>query len=414
LNNRVIATVLMTMLLFALGCEGGKSKSISSKPQDNNCSLGFTEINGVCTPNSLTCPPGAHEENGRCVTDQLNVTLVGQSACWIPETGAARVIVQYTAKDESGRNLGENTTAVNPLEASFFIDNRPMDSEAQLSSDSELLDSDLVVSLVLDASYSMLQHTPPAFEPMKSAAINILEETQALWAQTESRFDWRVLWFDYALFSPALNMAGEPWAIGDIAHIPAPEKGTFTALYKAINRMVDTHQDLYNDGIAAGPRDQHIMIVLSDGGDNQAHVDNPNLFEEQDNGKMLYWQKQGGEATSLAEVMTNVGSLPNLRTFVIGFGNLFGTSHAQSLKDIAQAGNGQYFFGADANNLEQIFRDVQSQFITLQTLGAEIPLAPGSYQFTLLVRHPVSGSEGRKEFELEVGPILGECTKTEL
>lgn len=442
---RSLAILFVLMTSFTLGCQGGKAENSQCDPNApppynqckqtaecpsgqtsingrcqipaTGCDVGFIEVDGTCQPSSLECPAGEHLEDGACVIDQLAVTLVSQTACWMPETGAARVIVQYTARDEAGRNLATTTDTSNDsgLQARFFVNNQPMDVEAQLSSDSELLNSDLVVSLVLDASGSMLEHTPPAFTPMKNAAMDILRETQNAWAQTSSQFDWRLMWFDYALYTPMENMAGEPWTVDDIAHIPEPQQDAntaFTALYKAVNKMVGIHKDLYDSGVAAGPRDQHVMLIFSDGGDNQAHVDNPKLSEEQNLNNMLFWKKEGGAATDLAGVKNNVASAPNLRTFVIGFGSFFDGSHTQSLKDIASSGRGQYFFGADATNLNQLFRDVQTEFVTLQTLGAEVPLAPDTYTFSLLVKHPLSGSEGRKDFEIEAGPSLGECTDT--
>lgn len=437
MTNRVLITLPLLFSLFALGCEGGKSKgecyADASAPYDQcehqcpdgqtlvagqcqvpdqGCPAGYTESGGECVLSSFDCETGQHEENGECVADQLTVELVSQSACWIAATGAVRTIVQYTARDESGRNVA-STSGAEPntsLSAGFVVNDRPLDIEAQLSSDSELLNSDLLVSLVLDASYSMLQHEPPAFEPMKEAAMNVLNETQSMWMQTASNFYWELLWFDSALFTPLENMAGEQWEIGDIAHIPAPVEGTYTALYKAINKMVDKHAELREQGIAAGPRDQHVMVIFSDGMDNQSHVDNSALYEEKSQ-DMLYWAKQGAGKTSLQEVLDKVDNVENLRTYVVGFGEIVGADggHKQALQDIATRGGGKYFFGAETGELGALFRDVQTEFVTLQTLGAEVPLAPGQYTFDLVVKHAASQSQGSKSFEIAAGPGLGEC-----
>ena len=436
LSFRVLAALSTFLTFFILGCEGGKPKDTicdpsAREPYDHctatqqcptgqiflngecrvpsgGCDINFTEIDGVCQPTTLECPPGEHEDSGLCVADQLDVALLSRPACWIPATGAARIIVQYTVKDESGRNLVTGEEQTENLMTTLFVDGKAMDLEAQLSSDSELLKSDLVLSLVLDASYSMLKHQPPAFEPMKDAAQDILHETQALWAQTSSDFYWQLLWFDSALYRPLDNMAGEPWSIDDIAVIPDPVEGTYTALYKAINKMITTHQQLYDANIAAGPRDQHIMLVLSDGDDNQAHVDNSDLYNEE-SVNMRYWRKEGGGTTDLSQVQSNLSKASFLRTFVIGFGSLVDEDLAQTLKNLADSGGGQYFYGANANNLDELFSAVQKEFITLQTLGVEVPLAPDEYTFSLVAKHPQSGSEGREDFTLQVGPELGEC-----
>lgn len=430
------------MVLFTLGCEGGNpnnkicdanapapynkcAEATAPCPAGQtfvggqcripaNCPAGYTKSESGCQPRSFACPPGEHEDEvGDCVTDELTVELSSRSVCWVEQSEATRVIVQYTVRDQEGRNLATtlDTTGSRELPASFFINGAPLDVEAQISSDSELLKSDLVLSLVLDASYSMLTHEPPAFEPMKRAAVEILRETQTLWAQREgSQFHWQLLWFDRLLNIPTENMAGESWAIDDIARIPDPTKGAYTALYKAINKMVATHEAMYERGIAAGSRDQHVMLILSDGADNQWYVENAEEAEER-NIDMLYWTREGGAATDIDEVKANVQSTPYLRTHVIGFGSSVDSDSGlqQSLKDIASAGRGQYFFGVDTNTLGELFREVQTEFVTLQTLGAEAPLAPGEYTFSLIVEHPESGAEGTTEFTVTAGSEVGAC-----
>lgn len=429
------------MVLFALGCEGGKPHDkkcdadarapYGQCPQTLRCPSGQTLINGqcqtqvgeVCAPGytkvdgncqsrSFACPPGEHEEGGECVVDRLTVELVSQSACWVESNEATRVIVQYAVRDENGRNLATAPASANgdELPANFFINEKPMDVEARINSGSELLNSDLVVSLVLDASYSMLTHEPPAFEPMKAAAMSILRETQNLWAQTEgSDFYWQLLWFDTLISTPTENMAGEPWTIDDIARIPEPPGKTFTALYKAINKMVATHRELYESGVAAGSRDQHVMLILSDGADNQWYVSNEAESEKRNLDNMLFWTREGGAKTSIEQVIANLQATPYLRTHVIGFGSFVDSDLQQNLKDIASAGRGQYFFGIDTDTLSELFRAVQTEFVTLQTLGAEVPLPEGEYRFSLEVTHPQTGAEGSKDFTITAGAETGTC-----
>ena len=58
----------------------------------------------------------------------------------------------------------------------LLLDNRPVDNESLLQADSEELSSSIHLGLVLDASFSMLLHNPPAFEPMLTAARNAVVE----------------------------------------------------------------------------------------------------------------------------------------------------------------------------------------------------------------------------------------------
>lgn len=430
MNYRTLLPSALALVFLLSGCEGGKPRAEQcyegarapynqceqAAPQEpTGCGPGLVEVEGRCEVAS-DCPTGQHEENGSCVDDQLTVELVSQTACYIDDVGAVQLIVQYTAQDQDGRNPASAPGAPEgyELQTSIFVDGRPLDVEAQIERESELLQSDLVVSLVLDASYSMLEHEPPAFEPMKTAAMDILRATANLWQATDSDFHWELLWFDSLLYMPLENMAGESWTIDDIAAIPEPPSGRFTALYKAIDKMVNTHAQLRESGIAAGPRDQHVMLVFSDGADNQGHVDNSgeeNVTEHNLN-NMLYWAEMGGPSITLPEVKASVAEAANLRTYVIGFGESVDSSVQQSLEEIATSGRGKFFYGRETSSLEELFREVQTEFVTLQTIGVRAPLA-GEHTFSLVVADPLTGAEGRRDITIDAGPELGQCEEAE-
>ncbi len=376
-----------------------------------DCEVGYYRQGNQCVLDERQCPEGEHYQDDRCVADQLTVDIISQTACTIARNGSTQLIVQFIVRDESGRALDpgldeqKNATL---MTSNLFVDDRPVDVEATISRDSQLLRSDLVLSLVLDASYSMLTHTPPAFEPMKAAAASIVESTQESWQANQSNFDWRLVWFNEYLYEPAANMAGRNWDIDDIAFLPKPQEGRLTGLYKAINYMAGVHHDLYQQGTAASARDQHVMIVLSDGADNHSFFDNRTHQQGGDWNGTLYWTEFGSHPVTQAQLRSTLESspVPNLRVHVVGFGQAV---NEQELTSIATAGEGQYFYGEDATTLERLFTDVQREIATLQTIGVEVPLQSNTYQMSLRVRHQASAAEGRNDFTLTTGDSLSAC-----
>jgi hypothetical protein len=431
---------LLGCLLWLGGCEGGKSRGAdcgSGRPPYTRCEPAPTSPcpsgqirvdgvckvspqcpsgthlqNGECVPDSLTCGEGRHLEGDVCVEDQLQVEVLSQSICRNPRNGATRVILQFITRDESGLALdpavdanGEPTA----IHSQVIVDNRPADVESLLSRDSELLKSNLVISLVLDATVSMLSHNPPAFEPMKAAAVNVLQELQQTWQANDAQFHWELTWFDSLIFRPAPNNRGANWSITDISSIPNPVQGTFTGLWKAVHFGIGVHEDLYDRGVASGARDQHVMVVFSDGDNNDSHFDNSATRGSGDNG-MLFWTYSGYAPTTLDDIKTRIAANPDLRIHVIAFGDQIGAEGRKQLQEIARLSRGQYFAGSGGNNLEQLFNSVKREFITMQTLGLETPLNPAqAHSFSLRAEHIASGAQGSYEFALTTNQPVAEC-----
>lgn len=442
----------LTLVLFA-GCEGGKdrgtgcsntgapyvpqceSNSPNPKPPVNptpcpegqvridgvcktpatSCPTGSHAVNGQCVPDNQGCGEGRHIEGGVCVADQLQIEVIGQSVCRNSVNGATRIILQFITRDESGLALDPEVDAngdPTALSSQLLVNSRPADVESLLSRDSELLKSNLAISLVLDATPSMLEHNPPAFEPMKTAAVNVLRELQQAWAANEAQFHWELTWFDSTIFRPALNNRGAPWSITDISSLPTPVKGTFTGLWKAVHYGIGVHEDLYDRGIAAGQRDQQVMVVFSDGDDNYSFHDNRTVSGRGNLNEMLFWTYTGYAPTTLDNIKTRIAANPDLRIYVIAFGNEIGAEGRLQLQEIARLSRGQYFSGSDGNNLGQLFNSVKREFITMQTLGLETPLNPSlAHNFSLRTEHIPSGAQGSYDFGLTANQPVDACAE---
>lgn len=396
-----------------------------------DCPTGQTEVNGLCINDPLQCPIGKHEENGECVPDPiscpedqidvegecvaniLSISIANQTACWVKNSGATRLITQYVVRDATGKTIDPLFNASNiptALKTDLYVNAKPVDKESLIDLKSELLDSDLALSLVLDNSTSMLQHSPPAFEPMKNAAASILRKTQETWAANNSQFHWELSWFNNLIYRPLPNNAAEPWEIDDIINIPPPSGDiAFTGLYKAIAQMTDVHQQLYLDGFAAGERDQHIMVVFTDGSDNNSHFPNDDA-DHQITGSVndtLLYEGFGYRAMARDELPAKFAAVPNLKVFVIGFSD---EVKGQELLEIANQGGGRYFFSSNSTTLQTLFNAVQREFVTQLTIGADMPLETNEYLFTIKAVHLSTDIEGQISFPLAVGPgALPQC-----
>lgn len=449
MSRTIFLSFFLTALLcgiFLSGCEGGKSRGLEcssgSSPYEtcdttpkpcpagqqwqqgkcqapiSECPPGQQRINGICEGVDDACEQGTHLEGDVCVADQLTVEILDPvSACWNSLKGASRVILQFIARDQRGLpidpeiDVSQEPTA---LSAQLLIDDELPDVESLLSRDSELLKSDLALSLVLDSTYSMLTHIPPAFEPMKTAAVDVLHEIKSIWKSNDAQFYWELTWFNDLIFRPAVNNRGEGWEISDILNLPQPAQESYTGLWKAVDYTLGIHEDLRRNGKAAGERGQHVMIIFSDGDDNHSKdFDNSaDSFSGQDdlNGR-LHWTYQGYRKIELQEVKDRLLGLPYLRVYVIAFGNKLKEEAKQNLQNLARDSRGQYFFGSDSKTLNQLFNSVKREFVTVQTIGIEGPISPGERQFSLHIKHHASGAEGRQDFLLEVGEqALEPCT----
>jgi hypothetical protein len=289
-------------------------------------------------------------------------------------TGKTSVVVQFIARDAAGYALDQDEVHVEML-----VDGTAVDNESILQADSEELSASIYLSLVLDASYSMLQHDPPAFTPMLEAARDAIRQGSELYAGRPGTFAWNITWFNEVIHQPSAS--GRSWLPDDLLAIPEPGPGTATKLFAAVAREAQHMLDVYGY-LANGPHDHHVMVVFSDGADNYSWFDNSTLTGEGLTTSGAAYDITGYGVTSLEAAVANIEAHPRLTSHVIGLGSDVRDAQLQAISD---AGGGRYFKNPSSSQVSALFDQVTREFATIQDHGATIPLPPGDYTFGLRV-----------------------------
>ena len=356
----VVIVIVGSLLLHGCGEEFASSNQGNpTGPGSGGGSSGGTTANWPIGPISLELD----EETIQIDYDNAN--------------GKTSVIVQFIVRDSTGRPAEEGDVVID-----LMVDDAPIDEEALLEGTSEKLDSDLLLYLVLDASYSMLLHTPPAFERMKQEAKVLVETGSGIWAGRQGQFLWRVIWFEERLnVSP--DVSSSSWVASDILAIPKPISGTATKLYGAVDFAAKQMGFTYSSGIAAGPRDRQVMVVLSDGKDNYSYFNNGGTPTDTTlpNGKP--YQNRGYGTVTLNDLLNTVANNSHALVYVLGLGSDVDDNELQA---IADAGNGRYFKDDSGSDVTSLFDSVATELTTIQTYGAEMPLQADTYTFTIAVK----------------------------
>lgn len=308
--------------------------------------------------------------------------------------GKTSAIVQFIARDKAGNPLAPEDVVVELL-----VDNAAVDNESILQADSEELSSSIHFGMVLDASYSMLQHTPPAFAPMLAAARNAVVEGLALYAGRPGTFTWSVSWFNETISAPATQ--GRTWQPDDLLTIPEPGVGTATKLFAAVERHAGKMLDSYAT-IANGPHDHHVMMVLSDGADNYSWFDNASFASSGVTTSGAPYDVKGWGAATLDSAVIAIEAHPNLTVHALGLGSDVQDAQLQAL---ATAGGGRYLKNPSSAQLEDLFASVTQEFATIQDHGATIPLQPGDYRFTLRVLTADRRAKDEYSFRFHAGDV---------
>ncbi|MEN0068199.1 MAG: hypothetical protein AAGA48_39115 [Myxococcota bacterium] len=229
------------------------------------------------------------------------------------------------------------------------------------------LDSDLHVTLVLDASRSIVEEG--LFDDMRQAAQRLLEDGAERWAARPGEFTWRVLWFNQWVWE-----ADDDWAFADVGSIPEPtiDDDGFTRMYAAIDFSVDQLTGLRAEGVAARERDNHLLVVFTDGRDNSSgRVSPPVPFESGSTATEATFAVHPTPVVTENDIVAQLEGLGFLQVSLLALGN---DVEEDVLDRFADAGRGQVFAG---DNLDQLFGDAERSFETLKTVGFRLPLNPG-------------------------------------
>lgn len=323
----------------------------------------------------------------------VKIEITGDpSVIYNKTTGKTTVVVQFITRDENGLPLEGSK-----INVGMEVDSKAIDNESLLEDASKELEVNLLYSMVLDASYSMTQHNPPAFEPMKKAAKNSLDEVNNLWSSRPGKVDFSLLWFD-----EYLQRSVGQWSSNNILLIPTPKAGTATKLHAAVDYMASDMAQAFQSGIAAGSRDRHIMIVLSDGADNLSWHDNSGIEAILSLKGGVQYRKLGWQARTLEDALNRIKAHPKLTVHVIGLGSAVNDTE---LTEIAKAGGGVYLKNPSTTEVISLFSRVTKEFTTLQTRGAAIPLPPGNYTFTLAIKNQQNTESDNYSFSFHAGDL---------
>ncbi|MDF1552691.1 MAG: hypothetical protein P1P84_06485 [Deferrisomatales bacterium] len=358
---------------------------------------------------SFGCGSDDYSSGGSGSGGTITVELSGDPIVkWDADRQATTVEVQFIARGASGvplspadmvvdMEINGQSVSENPLNESVFIE------------DSENLAASISYGLVLDASLSMTKQQPEAFGPMREAARDSIVQGLDLWRDRPagSSFFWEVTWFNGFLY----RQEGL-WVPDHVTAIPTPNSDQFeeglTKLYAAVESTAKKMKSDYDNGIAAGARDHHIMVVLSDGVDNRSHTPTANielqhrvLTAQQVNGS---YTRFGWEETDLDKAIEAVAAHPRLTVHALAVGTDFGKDNKgiDDLKKIAAAGRGR-FQQNPSSAIADLFDQVTREFTTLQTRRATISQADGEYRFRLVVRGADGSGPASKEFRYRAG-----------
>lgn len=307
---------------------------------------------------------------------------------WDASRGTTTVVARWIARRADGTPLGPND-----VDVALNLNGRGLDPEVILQQGAQQLGVNLTYGMVLDATYSMMLHTPPAFGPMTEAAQKSVQTGEALWRDKPGSYTWTVAWFDDYVYRPET-----PWADSALLSIPAPSQGAFTRLYSAVDFGLSELSRVRATTTSGSQQD--VLVVFSDGRDNHSAWTPPdtNDLVQRDNG--LSYRKLSWPGTALNTLLAKIQGLPNLTVHTLGMGTDVNDAELQA---IADAGRGIYVKNPNSSGVGALFERVTQEFTTLQSSGASLLNAPGDYVFSVTVTDHATGTQGTLAFNVHLG-----------
>jgi hypothetical protein len=325
-------------------------------------------------------------------------------AIFQPTTGKTTVALDFLVRDAAGNPVDPAMAQVRRL-----VDGQEVDVESVPDFRDTKLTSNLRVGMVLDASYSMTQWQPPAFEPMKQAALDTQRSIRDQFtAWNIGTYSALLDWFQDGY------VCETPPSMPDTAvlDIPTPVPGDATKLFAATARMVDQMKQQYDAIVAPGPSDHFAMVVFTDGWDNYSWYDNSAAAAISYPAAGGTFSCAGTAPMSLDGLLEKLRAFPQLQVHVIGLGN---TIKASELSAIAETGHGRFVSNPDSNQVTSLFQEIAREFTTARRDGVTMPLPPGEYQYEHQVE--LNGGVSRVKFRFRAGDanagVLVETIATE-
>ncbi len=311
-------------------------------------------------------------------------------AIFQPTTGKTTVVLDFLVRDAAGNPVDPAAAQMRRL-----VNGQEVDVESVPDFRDTNLTSNLRVGMVLDASYSMTQWQPPAFEPMKQAALDTQRSIRDQFAAWNSgTFLPLLTWFQNEYVCDASPSMPDT----AVLDIPTPKLGDATKLFAATARMIDRMKQQYDAIVTPGASDQFAMVVFTDGWDNYSWFDNSAAPATSPPAAGGTFSCTGTAPMSLDGVLEKLRAFPQLEVHVIGLGN---TLKASELSAIAEAGHGRFVSNPDSNQVASLFQEIAREFTTARRDGITMPLPPGEYQYEHQI--DVNGGVARVKFRFRAG-----------
>ena len=306
-------------------------------------------------------------------------------------SGKTTVVLEFLVRDGSGRSVDPATTKLQR-----FVDDQATDVESVPNFQDTKLASSLRLGLVLDASYSMTTWQPPAFQPMKQAALDTQTSIRAQFSTWNSgTFTSFASWFQdqYVCVPSSASMPDSA-----VLDIPTPKPGDATKLYAATAQMVDRMKQMYDANPGWSSSDHFALVVFTDGWDNYSWHDDTGTVATSYLATGGSFSCAGPGPMALADLIAKLQAFPQLKVHVIGLGNAI---HTSELSAVAAAGRGRFVSNPDSGQVSSLFQEITREFTTVRRDGITMPLPPGDYEY--LEQVSVGGATASVRFRFHAG-----------
>ncbi len=306
-------------------------------------------------------------------------------------SGKTTLFLDFLVRDASGRSVDLSKASLRRL-----VNGQPVDIESVPDFKDTKLASNLTLGMVLDASYSMTTWNPPAFGPMKQAALDSQQSIRLQFAAWNSgTFRSTTSWFqDQYVCAPSSPTMSD----SAVLDIPDPKPGDSTKLFAAAAQLVDHMRALYDASPSHTSADHWALVVFTDGADNYSWHDDSTAAAKTYPASGGAYACAGPPAVSLPDLLGKMKAFPELKVHVIGLGNAI---KAPELSAIATGGGGRFVSNPDTRQVSSLFSEITREFTSIRRDGVKMPLPPGDYEY--VEEAEVDGASATVRFRFHAG-----------